>query len=137
MIDYISFITVAAKTAAVPPLLLLSVCFTESSFRDAYVPHDGKTPSYGVCQLKMSTARIYEPTITRRQLMNPYVNALIAGRFLRDLLERYDFNVKKAVDAYNRGKAKLVKGHSKYSDRVMLNFRRQPWNRKFPKIQVQ
>lgn len=133
MIDYVTLIFTAAKATAVPPLLLLSVCFTESSLREeAFVPKDGATASYGLCQLKLKTARMYEPGIKRSELMSPYINARIAGQYLRDLLDRYNFNVRKAVDAYNRGHAALKQGRSAYSDRVLSNMRRKPWNRKFP-----
>lgn len=125
MIDYVSVLTVAANKAMVPPLLLMSICFQESSFRNVVVPHDGRSPSYGICQLKLKTARQFEPTVTRAQLMSESVNADIAARYLSWLLDRYDGNVHRAVDAYNRGHA--GRKPSQYTKKVLAHSRRKPW----------
>jgi len=60
----------------------------------------------GLTQLALSTARIYEPTVTAAELLDPTTNLRIGFRFLRDLLDTYD-EVRLALLAYNRGPTRL------------------------------
>lgn len=103
----------AADKAEVPRELVLAVCWGESSFRNKLVTHmDGETPSYGVCQVKLETARfmdkIYHHKVkaTPKMLDKVGINAFYAACYLRYQLAKYNQDWKLAVDAYNKGHAK-------------------------------
>ena len=61
----------------------------------------------GLTQILPSTARLYEPGLTQEQLYDPDTNLRLGFRYLRDLLERYDGNLERALLAYNRGPGKV------------------------------
>lgn len=94
----------AAKTWKVSGALLLAICTQESSLTNAYVHHDGGSPSIGVCQLKYSTAKMVGFRGKPKDLMNPVINANYAAKYLAYQSERYGANewVKLAA-AYNAG----------------------------------
>ncbi len=96
-------IIAAAKAASLPPALLLSVCFVESGFRNTISPTDGSSASYGVCQVKLSTARMFNPKVHASDLLIPQENARYAAIYLKYQLSRYGYDVRRAVCAYNSG----------------------------------
>jgi len=61
----------------------------------------------GLTQILPSTARLYEPGLTPRQLYDRDTNLRLGFRYLHDLLERYDDNLERALLAYNRGPSKV------------------------------
>jgi soluble lytic murein transglycosylase-like protein len=99
----------AAKAVGLPPVLLLSVCYVESSHRNVVSPMDGGSASYGACQVKHATAVMEDKYVQPSDLMRPDVNARIAGLHLRRLLRRYDGDVGCALSAYNSGRAKRAR----------------------------
>jgi soluble lytic murein transglycosylase-like protein len=107
-----------------PPFLLDSVCWQESRHNPkAYRAHDGNsTPSYGICQIKLKTARHMGYQGRARDLMSPTVNIYWAGRYLRYQLKRYKGNVTRALVAYNSGRSKTKHGNS-YSSKVLKRYR--------------
>jgi soluble lytic murein transglycosylase-like protein len=91
----------AAKLAKVSGPLLLAICVQESNLNPhAHLPVDGKTPTYGICQIKLETAGMIGFNGDAKELMKPEVNALWAGKYLK---YRYDGDSCKAVAAYNAG----------------------------------
>jgi len=115
----------AADTVEVPRELVLAVCWVESSYRRGLKPKlDGDTPSYGICQVKLITANymdtVYKHRIkaTPKRLQNEYVNAFYAAKYLKYQLTRYQGDVHKAIDAYNKGR--VVSVQSVYVRKVML-----------------
>lgn len=116
------YICDAQITTGLDPRLLYSVCLVESSGNiHAYVAQDGISPSYGLCQIKLNTARLVGFTGNARQLMRPGVNAHYAAKYLVKNLKRYK-NIKKAISAYNAGRA--VDFNAEYVEKVMKNYRR-------------
>lgn len=114
----------AANLADVNPQLLLAVCFVESSYRSNLKPHmDGHTESHGICQIKLETAqnmdKVYKLHIkaTKQRLQNPFVNAFYAAKFIRYQLYRYDGDMRKAVESYNKGSA-VSGGKGTYVNKV-------------------
>jgi soluble lytic murein transglycosylase-like protein len=61
----------------------------------------------GLAQVLPSTARLYEPGLTDTALYQPEINLRIGFRYLRDLMERYDGDLERALLAYNRGPARV------------------------------
>ena len=102
-----------------PPKLIDSVCWVESKHDvTAIKQDDGPSDSYGVCQIKLETARWLGFEGTTKQLMRPEVNIHYAAKYLAHNLRRYRGDVTKAVIAYNRGNARGLT-RTKYSDKVL------------------
>lgn len=121
----IDAIVKAADTVEVPRELVLAVCWVESSYRRGLAPRlDGDTPSYGICQVKLATARYMDTVFkhrikaTPKRLQDEFVNAFYAAKYLKYQLNRYQGDVHKAIDAYNKGRVVSVK--SVYVRKVML-----------------
>ena len=107
----------------VDPALLSSLCYVESNHRiNAYVRQDGGSPSIGVCQVKLATARALGHVEGEKALMDASANSYYAAKYLRKQFDRYK-SWKKAVSAYNAGRA--IKGNKKYVDRVMRGWGRR------------
>lgn len=101
-----------AQVMHVDPTLLTTVCFGESSFilNDRLTHIDHGSRSYGVCQVKLATARymdkVYQnPLHASRAILNSiHGNAFYAAQYLKYQLLRYNNNWKRALNGYNRGK---------------------------------
>ena len=106
----IELIRHAAQLTGVAPTLLLAICSVESSLVNQDNMDDGGSPSYGICQIKLTTARDYMPGVTPEMLREPQVNALIAGQHISWLLERYDGHPCRAISAYNVGHVRFNEG---------------------------
>jgi soluble lytic murein transglycosylase-like protein len=91
-----------SQTETLPPNLLASICYVESGYdiSAVNVDHRGKE-SVGICQLQERTAR--SVGYVQGDLTFPPANVALAGRYLHQLLDRYDGDVTKAVSAYNVG----------------------------------
>lgn len=98
-----AIILMAAKVAKVSPELLLAICMHESNLKNIMVPHDGGSPTYGVCQVKLDTAKMLGYNGNGQGLMNPVENAKWAAEYLKWQHKRYEGNWCKTVSAYNSG----------------------------------
>lgn len=102
--DYLSAITLAAKKVGISGSLLLAICSHESGgFRFRHNPDDRGSPSFGACQVKEATAIQVGYKLTHKQLGEPKKNAMIAAKYLKWQLDRYENNYCRAVAAYNSG----------------------------------
>ena len=61
----------------------------------------------GYTQIRLPTARYYEPGLELEQLYARDVNLRLGFRFLKDLMDKYDKNAALALVAYNRGPARV------------------------------
>ena len=114
IIDYSTHYSIAADLAAaiydvalsegVDPGLAFRLVRTESGFT---LNAKSKAGAVGYTQVLPSTARLYEPGLTNKQLFDRSTNLRLGFRYLRDLLERYDGNLRLALLAYNRGPGKV------------------------------
>ena len=86
------------------PGLAFPLVKIESNFT---VRAKSKVGALGLTQVLPSTARLYEPGLTNEQLYHRETNLRLGFRYLRDLLERYDGNLERALLAYNRGPARV------------------------------
>ena len=110
IIDYSTHFNIAADLAAaiydvalsegVDPGLAFRLVKIESGF---VLNAKSKAGAIGYTQVLPSTARLYEPGLTTKQLYDRSTNLRLGFRYLRDLLERYDGNLRLALLAYNRG----------------------------------
>lgn len=93
-----------SQTFNLPPGLLSSLCYVESRHNvNAIHIDDGGSPSLGICEIKLHTARLLGFTGTQKDLMNANVNIYYAGKYLKQQLDRYKQNQFKAIAAYNAG----------------------------------
>lgn len=84
--------------------LLMGLIARESAWNPGALraePHIGDA-SYGLCQVLLGTARLFEPAVTPSDLFIPAVNIRIGAAFLRDKVRQY--GVEDGVSAYNAGR---------------------------------
>jgi len=88
----------------IPEGLLASICYKESTFNVQAINRfdGGKTHSYGICQVKLETAKFMGFKGNRKALQDPETNITYAAKYLRYQYRRYRSWVK-AIGAYNRG----------------------------------
>lgn len=93
------------KVYNIPEGLLVSICEVESHYKvNAINLDDGGSPSLGVCEIKLTTAKLMGYKGTAEHLWkDPVANAHWAGAYLSWQLSRYNGNVLKAISAYNAG----------------------------------
>ena len=107
----------AATTVGVSFKLLAAICMVESS----YNPNAVNGTHYGLCQIKLSTAREMGFTQEPSRLFNPYINAYFSAKYLQKQLKRYKGDTEKAIAAYNAGTVTYKNGsltNSGYTQRV-------------------
>lgn len=114
IIDYSTHYSIAADLAAaiydvalsegVDPGLAFRLVRVESGFT---LNAKSKAGAVGYTQVLPSTARLYEPGLTNKQLFDRSTNLRLGFRYLRDLLERYDGDLRLALLAYNRGPGRV------------------------------
>lgn len=106
-----------------PNGLLSSLCLVESGHNPSAIHfNDGKSHSYGVCQIKYETAQGLGFKGTPSDLMLPKNNIRFAAAYLSKQIKRYHGNIPRAVIAYNRGSAKSLTT-SPYQVKVFNNWR--------------
>lgn len=97
-------ITETATKYKIPPKVLIAMARVESSLRHKVVVlDDGGSPSFGLFQVKLSTARQVGLCFKKCDLLDIKLNVTAAAKYLRWQLERYDWDIRKAVSAYNAG----------------------------------
>lgn len=100
---YSTIILAAAKLAKVSGALLLAICTQESNLTNAYVLHDGGSPSIGVCQIKYETAKMLGYKGKAQGLMDAKTNAKFAALYLKYQESRYGDDWVKLASSYNAG----------------------------------
>ena len=114
MEQIILLITQTAKIIGISPQLLIAICMTETNLKHIHTPNDGKTTSYGVCQVKLETAqfmgKVYKKphlvVFTSEDMKDIKKNVKVAALYVKYQIERYDGDLCKAVAAYNAGRFK-------------------------------
>lgn len=84
----------------VDPALAFELVRVESEFNPRAVSPVG---AVGFTQVMPATARLMVPGITREQLFNRETNLRLGFRFLRQLVNHYNGDMRLALLAYNRG----------------------------------
>lgn len=132
--NIVAIILNAAKTAKVSGTLLLAICAHESNnFTLNYSPYDHGSPSYGVCQLKLESAKMVGFQGSPYELMDPKKNSLYAAKYLKYQESRYGNDLCKITAAYNSGsfaESKKNPGKPKNLRYVRLVQKRLPENLK-------
>jgi len=94
----------AAKAYNVPPRLLYGIARAESNLNpEAINKHDKGSPSYGLCQLKLSTARFLGFKGKVADLKDPYINSFFAAKYLRYTYLMNHKSWERAISSFNAG----------------------------------
>lgn len=113
----LELITIAALANGVAPSTLKAICWVESRHNPNIIhKDDGGSDSYGICQIKLATARFMGFKGKAKDLLDPKVNLHYAAKYLKYQKDRYGDNVRKAISAYNAGR--YIKANKKYVDKV-------------------
>jgi hypothetical protein len=112
---------IAALLNNVDPALLEGICYVETKHTNVFTPRDGKSPSWGICQLKLGTAREVGYSGPGYGLLQPETNVFYASRYLRKLYRRFGSD-RRAVSAYNCGRPC---GNSTYVGKVLNEQKRR------------
>lgn len=106
-------------------MIVMSICWIESGHKNVVNKHDGGSPSYGICQVKLDTAnwmkeynRIPGKPLTSKDLMNPETNIQYAELYLRYQLKVYNNDINCAISAYNAGSC-IKWNQKRYVKRVL------------------
>nr|UXE46003.1 membrane-bound lytic murein transglycosylase C [uncultured bacterium] len=94
----------AAVRAGLDPDLAFRLVQVESSFNPR--AHSSAN-AIGLAQVQLATARLYSPRITENDLYDPQRNLRIAFRYLHDLHDRFNGDMRLALLAYNVGPGRL------------------------------
>lgn len=94
-----------ALSEGIEPALAFRLVKVESNFNPRA---KSSANAYGFTQIQPATARFYQPDIQPADLYDRETNLRIGFRFLKDLMRRYDSNVKLALLAYNRGPSRVA-----------------------------
>lgn len=113
----------AAVRNDIDPDVAFGLVNTESTFDQRAVSHVG---ARGLTQVMPRTAAWLRPGTTAEDLFDRALNLELGFRYLRDLIDKYDGNVRLALLAYNRGPGTvdriLARGgdpDNGYADRVL------------------
>jgi soluble lytic murein transglycosylase-like protein len=90
----------AAVAEGIPAPVGFQLVKVESRFQNSA---QSSASAIGLTQLRLATARAYDPTVNASDLMNADVNLRIGFRYLKDLLERFEQRIPLALEAYNKG----------------------------------
>ena len=91
-----------AISQTIEPELGFRLVNVESEFKTRASSSVG---AVGLTQLMLSTARGFEPNVTREELMDPETNLRIGFKYLRALIRENKGNLSLALLVYNRGPA--------------------------------
>lgn len=112
----------ASQTFSLPQGVLSAVCFVESSHNPTVIhKDDGLENSIGLCQVQVSTARMFGYKGTASGLLNPKTNAYYAAAYINHQLRRYKGDLHKAIISYNSGH--YVSANQKYLNKVLKAMR--------------
>lgn len=101
--NFIQIVLSAAKSVKISGAILVAICSHESGLTNTITPHDGGSPSIGICQVKHDTAVMLGYQGKPEGLMDPKTNAKYAAIYLKFQYDRYQ-NWCKAIAAYNAGR---------------------------------
>jgi soluble lytic murein transglycosylase-like protein len=109
--NYIPSLLHIAIKVGISPMILLSVCTTETNLRNI---NNQSNTTYGICQLKLNTAKQYGGNfLDSLALQQTRVNIEVAAKYLKSLKSKYKSN-DKTMAAYNLG-------HTQYMDCEFIN----------------
>lgn len=100
--EFDGLIQKVSDSVMLDPALIKSVMHAESAFDPNALSRKG---AQGLMQLMPGTARRYGVT----QILDPQQNILAGGRYLRDLLQQFNGDMRLALAGYNAGENAVLK----------------------------
>ena len=100
--EYDDLIERVSNAVTLDPALIKSVMQAESAFNPRALSKKG---ARGLMQLMPETARRYGVT----QILDPQQNVLAGSRYLRDLMQQFNGDMRLALAGYNAGENAVVK----------------------------
>jgi len=94
-----------ALAEGIHPSLGFQLIKVESGFKAGAKSDKG---AIGYAQVRLKTARGYDPSLTERDLHDRDTNLRIGFRFLKDMLGQFDQDLQMALLAYNRGPGRVM-----------------------------
>jgi soluble lytic murein transglycosylase-like protein len=94
-----------ALAEGIHPSLGFQLIKVESGFKAGARSDKG---AIGYAQVRLKTARGYDPSLTEGALHDRDTNLRIGFRFLKDMLAQFDQDLQMALLAYNRGPGRVV-----------------------------
>jgi soluble lytic murein transglycosylase-like protein len=94
-----------ALAEGIHPSLGFQLIKVESGFKVGAKSDKG---AIGYAQVRLKTARGYDPSLTERALHDRDTNLRIGFRFLKDMLAQFDQDLQMALLAYYRGPGRVV-----------------------------
>ena len=92
------------------PAAVFGLIATESRFDARAI---GQSGALGLMQIKPSTARAYDPHVTRERLFNPEINLRVGLSHLRRELTHFGHDWTLGLLSYNMGRARLSRALSR------------------------
>jgi soluble lytic murein transglycosylase-like protein len=102
-----------ALAEGIHPSLGFQLVKVESGFKAGARSDKG---AIGYAQVRLKTARGYDPSLTERDLHDRDTNLRIGFRFLKEMLGQFDQDLQMALLAYNRGPGRVVELISRGED---------------------
>lgn len=93
-----------SKKYDVEEALIYSIIKEGSKFNSNLI---SKSSYFGLMQIDLKTARLYEPSITTKNLLDPETNISIGVKHLESLLSNFDDNISLTIASFHSGK-KLI-----------------------------
>lgn len=125
--DLATLIYDEALAAGLTPGLAFEIVRIESRFNPNAVSRAG---ALGLTQIMPATAAFYDSARSVQALLDPRTNVRVGFRFFRDLLERFNGDLRMALLAYNRGPSRvsglLARGRSPangYDQSVIVGYK--------------
>lgn len=113
------------KDIGINPLLLQALALSLSNeHQDAFICDKGIC-KYGIMLLSMSGAKLVGFIGLPEEIMEPETNITYAAIYLRYLLQQYEYDLKKALVAYLRGRYDSRYIHS--AEKILLTWRKLLW----------
>jgi len=110
------------REIGIDPYLLYAIALSLTQERqDAFVCHRGRC-RYGLMLLSLPVAQLGGFRGTSDELMGPEVNITYAAIYLRYVLQQYDYDLKKGLVAYLRGRYDSRYVHD--AEKILMTWRR-------------
>jgi soluble lytic murein transglycosylase-like protein len=94
-----------ALAEGIHPSVGFQLIKVESGFKAGAKSDKG---AIGYAQVRLKTARGYDPSLSERDLHDRDTNLRIGFRFLKDMMAQFDQDLQMALVAYNRGPGRVV-----------------------------
>lgn len=112
-IYYNEYVEKYSKLYNIDKYLVYSVIKQESLFNSNEISH---ASAYGLMQVLVPTAKMFDKSMTEKKLLNPEENIKIGVQYLSYLMKKFDNNLNEVIAAYNAGPGNVNKWLIRYGE---------------------